>query len=172
MSSILFAFITLFKLYLKGKSKWEPRPKASHKTFPDDHIETYLLEPVISPKVMDDVGGYISYWTSRSKSCPNLARMALDHVSAPGKPVLCIFIHILNFISATSVDAERAFSTGCRQVSFMQHNMTSQTFKACMGVGSWAKTPLLPSFEILAEMLTKGDVDPAYNKNNKDQDDK
>ncbi|KAF9046159.1 hypothetical protein BJ165DRAFT_1327381, partial [Panaeolus papilionaceus] len=46
----------------KGKSKWEPRPKASHKTFPDDHIETYLLEPVISPKVMDDVGGYISYW--------------------------------------------------------------------------------------------------------------
>ncbi|KAF9032905.1 hypothetical protein BJ165DRAFT_1319532, partial [Panaeolus papilionaceus] len=56
---------------------------------------------------------------------------------------------------AISVDAERAFSTGCRQVSFMQHNMTSQTFKACMGVGSWAKTPLLPSFKILAEMLTK-----------------
>ncbi|KAF9046158.1 hypothetical protein BJ165DRAFT_1330338, partial [Panaeolus papilionaceus] len=56
---------------------------------------------------------------------------------------------------ATSVDAERAFSTGRRQVSFMQHNMTSQTFKARMGVGSWAKTPLLPSFEILAEMLTK-----------------
>ncbi|KZV59006.1 hypothetical protein PENSPDRAFT_596212 [Peniophora sp. CONT] len=46
-------------------------------------------------------------------------------------------------IPATSVDAERAFSGGRRAVDFMQHNTSSQTFRARMGVGSWYGTPLL-----------------------------
>jgi len=39
--------------------------------------------------------------------------------------------------SALSTDAERAFSEGRREVNFMQHNMSLQTFKAKMAVGSW-----------------------------------
>jgi len=32
---------------------------------------------------------------------------------------------------------------------------SSQTFKACMGVGSWSKTPLWPEFDIIREMVQK-----------------
>ena len=54
---------------------------------------------------------------------------------------------------ATSVDAERAFSTGCRQVNHMQHTMSSQTFKARVAIGSWAKTPIFPKFSDIAAMV-------------------
>ncbi|KIK77888.1 hypothetical protein PAXRUDRAFT_165481 [Paxillus rubicundulus Ve08.2h10] len=47
--------------------------------------------------------------------------MALDYCSAP----------------ALSTDTERAFSDGCQELNFMQHNMSSQTFKAEMAMGSW-----------------------------------
>ena len=60
---------------------------------------------------------------------------------------------LLIFQLATSVDAERAFSVGHRQVNFMQHNMNSQTFKAQMAVGSWAKTPLFPGIDEVAEYI-------------------
>jgi hypothetical protein len=51
------------------------------------------------------------------------------------------------------VDAERAFSTGRRQVNHMQHNMNSQTFKARMALGSWAKTPIFPKFSDVTEWV-------------------
>ncbi|KDR68283.1 hypothetical protein GALMADRAFT_78780 [Galerina marginata CBS 339.88] len=72
--------------------------------------------------------------------------MASDYCSAP----------------ATSVDAERAFSTGRRQVNFMQHNMSSQTFKAQMAVGSWAKTgsPLNPGLKTLSSIIDNEDDNP------------
>ncbi|KDR72414.1 hypothetical protein GALMADRAFT_41546, partial [Galerina marginata CBS 339.88] len=56
---------------------------------------------------------------------------------------------------ASSVDAERAFSTGRRQVNFMQHNMSSQTFQARMAVGSWAKTPMYPGLEEISNHIAK-----------------
>ncbi|EJD08329.1 uncharacterized protein FOMMEDRAFT_38913, partial [Fomitiporia mediterranea MF3/22] len=52
--------------------------------------------------------------------------MGLDFCSAP----------------ATSVDAEQAFSVGCCQINFIQHNTSSDTFRAQMAVGSWDGTPL------------------------------
>ncbi|KAJ7619599.1 hypothetical protein FB45DRAFT_755220, partial [Roridomyces roridus] len=42
---------------------------------------------------------------------------------------------------ATSVDAERAFSEGRHQVSWNQHSMTSQAFRAQMAIASWANAP-------------------------------
>jgi hypothetical protein len=45
---------------------------------------------------------------------------------------------------ASSVDAERSFSCGRLQVNHLQHNISSQSFKAKMAVGSWANTPLFP----------------------------
>ena len=49
-----------------------------------------------------------------------------------------ISIHLTLVLSAAaSTDTERAFSEGCWEVNFMQHNMSSQTFKAEMAVGSW-----------------------------------
>ncbi|KIK75727.1 hypothetical protein PAXRUDRAFT_171928 [Paxillus rubicundulus Ve08.2h10] len=52
--------------------------------------------------------------------------MALDYCSAP----------------ATSTDTERAFSDRRREINFMQHNTSSQTFKSEMAIGSWEGTPL------------------------------
>ena len=43
----------------------------------------------------------------------------------------------------TSVDAERVFSGGRLQVNHFQHQMSSQSFKAQVAVGSWYDTPLL-----------------------------
>ena len=49
-----------------------------------------------------------------------------------------------NITVASSTDAERVFSEGWQEVNFTQHNMSSQTFKVDMAVGSWDGTPLFP----------------------------
>ena len=54
---------------------------------------------------------------------------------------------------ASSVDAERAFSCGRLQVNHLQHNMSSQTFKAQMAVGSWAGTPFMPNLDIPTSII-------------------
>ncbi|KAL1678510.1 hypothetical protein EV122DRAFT_211798, partial [Schizophyllum commune] len=42
---------------------------------------------------------------------------------------------------ATTVDVERAFSEGRREVNFMQTQMSHDTFKSSMFVGSMARSP-------------------------------
>ncbi|KAJ7217355.1 hypothetical protein C8J57DRAFT_1034393, partial [Mycena rebaudengoi] len=44
---------------------------------------------------------------------------------------------------ASSVDAERAFSGDRLQVNHLQHQTSSQTFKARVALGSWTGTPLM-----------------------------
>ncbi|KIK94752.1 hypothetical protein PAXRUDRAFT_142211 [Paxillus rubicundulus Ve08.2h10] len=63
--------------------------------------------------------------------------MALDYCSAP----------------ASSTDTERAFSDGRRELNFMQHNTSSQTFKAEMAVGSWDGTPLFPDIRRAVQII-------------------
>lgn len=70
-----------------------------------------------------------------------------------------MFDHI---IIATSVDAERAFSTGRRQINFMQTNMNSQTFKAQMALGSWVNAPFYPGFNYVRDLIDK-DISNAEN---------
>ncbi|KAF8805535.1 hypothetical protein BYT27DRAFT_7104333, partial [Phlegmacium glaucopus] len=59
---------------------------------------------------------------------------------------------------ATSVDAEHAFSTGCCQVNYMQHNLSSQTFKAHVAISSWAKTPIFPDIAAMVASHMGEDV--------------
>ncbi|KAF8986675.1 hypothetical protein BDQ17DRAFT_1259351, partial [Cyathus striatus] len=55
-----------------------------------------------------------------------------------------------------------AFSTGCQQINFMQHCMTSNTFRAKMALGSWSNGPLFPGFEHIASIFEpKGNDNPA-----------
>ncbi|TEB34862.1 hypothetical protein FA13DRAFT_1624856 [Coprinellus micaceus] len=63
----------------------------------------------------------------------------------------------LNFCStpASSVDAERAFSVGRRQVNFMQHNTSANTFKAKMALGSWYDQPFFPKIQRLSSVIEK-----------------
>ncbi|KAF8990540.1 hypothetical protein BDQ17DRAFT_1255708, partial [Cyathus striatus] len=48
-----------------------------------------------------------------------------------------------------------AFSSGHLQINHLQHNMSSQTFKAQMALGSWAKTPLFPGFDSATQVIEK-----------------
>ncbi|KAF9446722.1 hypothetical protein P691DRAFT_672970 [Macrolepiota fuliginosa MF-IS2] len=65
--------------------------------------------------------------------------MASDYCSAP----------------ASSVDAEHAFLVGHHQVNFMQHNMSSNTFQAKIGLGSWSSTPLSPGIDAASRIIKK-----------------
>ena len=52
-----------------------------------------------------------------------------------------------------SVDAECEFSSSHLQISHLQYNMNSQTFRAQMAVGSWAQSPLYPGFDKVVEIV-------------------
>ena len=75
-----------------------------------------------------------------------------EWVLISAQPQASIIIHTYfplfsTVVVATSVDAERAFSTGRHQINFTQHNINSQTFKAEMALGSWIKSPPLPRLQ-------------------------
>ncbi|KAJ7157568.1 hypothetical protein C8R43DRAFT_883257 [Mycena crocata] len=57
--------------------------------------------------------------------------MGSDYCSAPG--------------TCVSVDAKHTFSEGRCEVTFLQHNMGSQTFCAEMVLGSWDGQPFFPT---------------------------
>jgi hypothetical protein len=113
-----------------------------------DSIETYLDDPIVPSALIAGQGGIMKYWYHLEEPNPKLSRMGSDFLSAPGKHSIKMF-HYGQYssvwLTAASTDAERAFSKGRREVNFMQHNMSSQTFKAEMAVGSWDGTPLMPN---------------------------
>ncbi|KAJ7869331.1 hypothetical protein B0H14DRAFT_2346078 [Mycena olivaceomarginata] len=80
--------------------------------------------------------------------------MAFDFLSAPGILISPRFILVdRNLGTASSVDAERAFSGGRLQVNHLQHQTSSQAFKAPFALGSWIGTPLLPSSKKAAVIM-------------------
>ncbi|CAE6455658.1 unnamed protein product, partial [Rhizoctonia solani] len=105
--------------------------------FPEASIHSYLETPVVPPDVIRQCGGVIPYWNNQLDSRPRLARMALDYLTAP----------------ASSVDAERAFSSGRLMINHLQHQMSSRTFQSQMAIGSWFGTPLLPNLSSVASIV-------------------
>lgn len=124
-----------------------------------DDINTYLDEPPILEIVLCGMGGPMQYWYQAAVTRPRLAKMGSDFCSAPGKSGLTLLSLLLMnehvYVTASSVDGERAFSYGRLQVNHLQHNMNSQTFKAQMTVGSWASTPLYPGLETVTRIIEK-----------------
>ncbi|KAE9386911.1 hypothetical protein BT96DRAFT_838435, partial [Gymnopus androsaceus JB14] len=51
---------------------------------------------------------------------------------------------------ASSVDVEHNFSGGRRQVNFMQTNMSHDTFKSSMALGSWCNAPFYDFHEAVS----------------------
>jgi len=105
-------------------------------------------------------------WHNAASTRPCLSRMGSDYCSAPGRFRFSEYfvsgINLCQFL-ATSVDAERAFSTGRRQVNFLQTNMSSQTFKAKMAVNSWASSEVLyPGFKYVSSIISN-EIDLAEN---------
>ena len=57
------------------------------------------------------------------------------------------------WVTASSVNAERAFSGGRLQVNHLQHGMSSQTFKAQMAISSWIGPPIFPSINPFVSII-------------------
>lgn len=55
--------------------------------------------------------------------------------------------------AASSVDAERSFSTGRLKLNHLQHNKSSETFRAQMCLNSWDGGPFFPTLEDLGCVL-------------------
>jgi hypothetical protein len=70
---------------LRYQARSRYAPSATQPKLPQDHITTYLKEPLLPSTVIKDAGGYMQYWHQASSTRPNLARMASDFCSAPGK---------------------------------------------------------------------------------------
>jgi hypothetical protein len=92
----------------------------------DDHnpdtIDTYLSEPRVSTACIKEAGGPLKYWEKMKATHPHIARFALDFLSAPGEWFKVLAMDMVFMIcSASSVDAECAFSVGCLQVNHLQH---------------------------------------------------
>ena len=119
----------------------------------NDHISTYLDEGLVPLSQIQGAGGYLKWWNAALEHRPQVSKMALDYCSAPGMLSYCMHLQTTDIPLASSVDAERAFSVGRRQVSHLQHNMNSQTFKARMCVGSWANSAACPSLPDLPKIL-------------------
>ncbi|KAG8912234.1 hypothetical protein FRC02_006103 [Tulasnella sp. 418] len=54
---------------------------------------------------------------------------------------------------ASLVDAERAFSQGRLAVNHLQHDISSNEFRAKMSLRSWANAPFMHSMSQLGQML-------------------
>lgn len=132
-----------------------------------DSIEAYLQALPISSGELKQAGGVLNYWESALSTRPRLARMALDFLSAPGvllKVLLYLVSLWLTTTTASSVDAERAFSGGRLQVNHLQHGMSSQTFKAQMAIGSWSRTPLMPDLKVPTAIIESQRKEKGKNK--------
>ncbi|KAI0702201.1 hypothetical protein C8Q76DRAFT_633211 [Earliella scabrosa] len=121
-----------------------------------DALELYLNSPPI-PGVTDP----IAYWHSLSrrekgKAQNALARMALDILSAPGKPTLNnISVSSLMSRTATSVDVERSFSHGGIVVSKRRHNLSDDSTRAATVLQGWMEVPDLVPEDQIVEMFRK-----------------
>ncbi len=82
------------------------------------------------------------YWDQRWSAEPDLSQFASDYCSAPSKRMHTLY-HKNSYLLllATSIDTERLFSEGRHKMNFMQHNMSHNTFKASMALGSWVDAP-------------------------------
>lgn len=109
-----------------------------------DALEEYLATP--PTKSITDPIGYWELHLRASKKDPGaqaLGRMALNFLTIPGK---LIAHHTFQkklvsrfYPTATSTDAERAFSRGGLTVSRLRHSLGDASIRASALLGSWAR---------------------------------
>ncbi|CAE6526037.1 unnamed protein product [Rhizoctonia solani] len=132
----------------ESEDEWIPNNRPLRQSADVNSIETYLRTEPVSQKGVRLAGGPLKYWDTQKSlmSCSDLARFAIDYLSAP----------------ASSVEVERAFSCGRLMTNHLQHQMSSETFQAKMALRSWYKTPLLRDVSELATVLGDHirDIDP------------
>lgn len=100
----------------------------------------------------------LQFWNSQLPVMPGLAAMGLAYISSPGMYASCtltcqvVWNEIPLLMIASTAAAEREFSEGRTQVNWNQQSMSSQTFRAKMSVGAWARAPWY-NLETAAEII-------------------
>ncbi|KAG8714874.1 hypothetical protein FRC11_006707 [Ceratobasidium sp. 423] len=102
-----------------------------------DNMQAYLSSPVLSEEAIEEQGGLLKYWDKKLKTCPRVARMALDYLTIP----------------ASSVDPTRTFSGGPINTNGLEKHVNHNTFRAMMSIGSWWGTPVLRDINTVANIL-------------------
>jgi len=115
-----------FNSPFQHRSWWLSIPVATG-AHPIDCIKTYLDDPVFPADFIKASGGVMEYWHHIKNIKSKLSRMGSEFSWAPGTWTRGSFV-FSNWCNpiASSVDAEH----GRLEVSHLQHNMSSQTFKA------------------------------------------
>ena len=110
-----------------------------------DELEEYLNTPTISTKGLEP----LTWWYAIGDSNP-LARMAIDFLSAPGKPIISFNKFLSNLYLASSCDVERGFSRGGLTVSKLRHRLSDESTRASTVLHAWSEIPgLIPESEII-----------------------
>lgn len=111
-----------------------------------DAFDTYIDSPCIA-----SCTDPIAYWESQAAGGNDaLARMALDFLSAPGESMIIQTVTpLIDWMLATSVDVECAFSRGGLTVSKRRHGLKHDSIRAATVLSSWAEMEgLIPEKEI------------------------
>ncbi|QRV75576.1 hAT family dimerization protein [Ceratobasidium sp. AG-Ba] len=125
----------------KSNDEWAPEDQPTQQSSETGPIENYLRTEPVAWEIIENSGGPLGYWTDQKSymAHPELAKFAINYLSTP----------------ASSVDAERAFSCGRLMTNHLQHQMSSDTFRAKMALRLWYKTPLLPNNSNVASMFAR-----------------
>jgi hypothetical protein len=104
-----------------------------------DELQTYLDQPCEVPDTH-----VLLWWERRKGAFPALSRMALDYLSAPGKPGFSFpFAMHTYWCSAASVECERVFSKGCDVVAYRRNRLTANRTRALLCVANWLSHDIL-----------------------------
>ena len=116
-----------------------------------DELKVYLEAPPV--KIKPD--GVISWWYENMGRFPHLSRMALDHLTIPGKLSALYPAEILTVSPATSVNVERVFSQGRILLSHVRNRLAAQSTRAVLCLGSWS---LLEDMNVGLKVIHEDDV--------------
>ena len=103
------------------------------------------------------MGGVMMYWHWKNVYTQTFQCTALttaQHQASAWFNIIMILV-ISNTCCSFINRYWESCSEGHWEVNFMQHNMSSQTFKAEMAAGSWDGTPLFPDLQAAFSIMEK-----------------
>jgi hypothetical protein len=124
-------------------------------------MDDYLRSPV------ENVADPLIWWRNNRFVYPNLSRMALDFLSAPGECRCTTSCPILTSPLATSTAVERVFSQGRHILPFTRNRLTGSAFRAHLCLGSWFRCGFITIEEVLRDLRANGKrkrVEPVEDK--------
>lgn len=160
----VFSTIALFLILLLLQSMQETSRAMFAQLGGSLEGDTDILDVYLKSEAQETVEDALAHWyaiyqSAGQEKAPRpveraFARMALDFLSVPGMFLLHM-LHLVSdfepYMTASSTDAERAFSHGGLTVSKYRHSLADESVRASTLIGSWAGIEeLLPPDDAIA----------------------